>query len=1023
MRVLSLYDGMSCGMLAFLRAGIPVESYDAYEIDKHAIKVSQHNFPQIVQHGDVFKGDFASYKGKVDAVVGGSPCFVAGTMVLTSEGMKPIEQVRVGDLVYTHRHRFRPVTAVGNKTAQVFRMVSDGVPDILVTDNHPFYVSRMTLDRYGARQFSEPSWKAVGELIPDSDFLSSPIVMGSYNPRGLTVGHCRLLAMMLASRRITDGYREWMAEVSEENHRDTADWAPVMELVSENSLPFDPDHREIPVEILQLPQELAHAFMGAFLECAGKRDEADNVWTYKARSPAMAHSLALLAQKVYETPGIIVRDTVYRGCDDGSVTPVPVWTVTVGYGTDRMVSGRRICNDLYTPFRSLEPRGEDTVYNLSVEQDESYLAGNRIVHNCTYWSIAQSKHRETEAHGIGWELFQQYVRAVRESEPRFFVYENNKSMAKAIREEISNTFGFEPICINSALVSAQNRQRLYWVGIRDDDGTYRKASIEQPVDRGILLKDVLDGNFRRNLSEKEVEYMVRPTADGRNHFDYGHHADVSKDKSPCITACLSKGVPYNVLVEPVAIASRKRDFQDGSAGKKFEANGPKANCLTTVQTDCMVAINVDDPNEIPLNSSDGKSRTLMAGYGKFGMQTLIAQKGWNGGTTAVAEPIDIPSESVAGRIVGRRIGEDGRRKDNDLSIDLVQRPEVNDDPCKTNCLTTVGKDNIIIEPLCEPVNVTVDGKGKALTACYYKTAPRDAITEVAGGRSMVAEPIRVGLMPRSDGEVFDRQGTRIYDPDGKSITLSGDGGGAKEKTGLYAIPAMDAIDGHHASGGSAVIGPIPLNITGDGKSQCIRATCYKDGIRNLVANDVERRTCVAHDVTEFYGVGQSVHPIGSVGNMYGRGQNGQLFGPDSKTKTLSAGTGQNGRGIGSNNSPKAILPYPQYEGQTIYEVRDGHITINGRTYPIKLKDGRYIIRKLSVDECKRLQTVPEWYDMSCISKSQAYKCLGNGWTIEVIAHLIQGAVRELDPDFVPTEVGAEPTAKAVTLDSFTEVSP
>ena len=395
MRVLSLYDGMSCGMLAFLRAGIPVESYDAYEIDKHAIKVSQHNFPQIVQHGDVFKGDFASYRGKVDAVVGGSPCFVAGTMVLTSEGMRPIEQVRVGDLVYTHRHRFRPVTAVGNKTAQVFRMVSDGVPDILVTDNHPFYVSRMTLDRYGARQFSEPSWKAVGELIPDSDFLSSPIVMGSYNPRGLTVGHCRLLAMMLASRRITDGYREWMAEVSEENHRDTADWAPVMELVSENSLPFDPDHREIPVEILQLPQELAHAFMGAFLECAGKRDEADNVWTYKARSPAMAHSLALLAQKVYETPGIIVRDTVYRGCDDGSVTPVPVWTVTVGYGTDRMVSGRRICNDLYTPFRSLEPRGEDTVYNLSVEQDESYLAGNRIVHNCTYWSIAQSKHRET----------------------------------------------------------------------------------------------------------------------------------------------------------------------------------------------------------------------------------------------------------------------------------------------------------------------------------------------------------------------------------------------------------------------------------------------------------------------------------------------------------------------------------------------------------------------------------------------------------------------------------------------------
>lgn len=959
MRVLSLYDGMSCGMLAFLRAGIPVESYDAYEIDKHAIKVSQHNFPQIVQHGDVFKGDFASYKGKVDAVVGGSPCFVAGTMVLTSEGMRPIEQVRVGDLVYTHSHRFRPVTAVGHKTAQVFRMVSDGVPDILVTDNHPFYVSRMTRDRYGARQFSGPRWKAVGELIPDSDFLSSPIVMGSYNPRGLTIGHCRLLARMLASRRIPDGYREWMAEVSEENHLDTADGAPVMALVSENSLPLDPDHREIPVEILQLPQKLAHAFMGEFLECAGKRDEANGVWTYKARNPAMAHSFALLAQKVYETPGIIVRDTVYRGCDDGSVTPVPVWIVTVGYGTDRMVSGRRIFNDLYTPFRSLEPRGEDTVYNLSVEQDESYLAGNRIVHNCTYWSIAQSKHRETEAHGIGWELFQQYVRAVREAEPRFFVYENNKSMAKAIKEEISNTFGFEPICINSALVSAQNRQRLYWVGVRNDDGTYRKASIEQPEDRGILLKDILDGNFRRNLTEKEVEYMVRPTADGRNHFDYGHHTDVSKDKSPCITACLSKGVPYNVLVEPAP------------------------------------------------------------------------------------EPIDIPSESVAGRIVGRRIGEDGRRKDNDLSIDLVQRPEVNDDPCKTNCLTTVGKDNII-EPLCEPVNVTVDGKGKALTACYYKTAPRDAVTEVAGGRSMVAEPIRVGLMPRSDGEVFDRQGTRIYDPEGKSITLSGDGGGAKEKTGLYAIPATDGYDGYHASEGSAVLGPIPLNITRDGKSQCIRATCYKDGIRNLVANDVERRTCVAHDVTGMFGTApsdqserDSEHGTSSTpgAQEYPVRGNCDIQITDRAIRSVQRDAKRSScaesfcffedtkiHALTTAHVPMTIQGTDRTQ-TPIYTVENGHITINGRTYPIKLRDGRYIIRKLSVDECKRLQTVPEWYDMSCISKSQAYKCLGNGWTIEVITHLIQGAVRELDPDFVPTEVGAEPTAKMVTLDSFTEVSP
>src|SRR5574344_2649938 len=111
---------------------------------------------------------------------------------------------------------------------------------------------------------------------------------------------------------------------------------------------------------------------------------------------------------------------------------------------------------------------------------------------CTYWSIAQTKNRETVASGMGWELFSQYVRALHEAKPRFFLYENNKSMSAAIRSSITETFGFEPILINSALVSAQNRQRLYWCGIRQADGTYVKAEIQQPADRGIVLKDMLE---------------------------------------------------------------------------------------------------------------------------------------------------------------------------------------------------------------------------------------------------------------------------------------------------------------------------------------------------------------------------------------------------------------------------------------------------------------------------------------------------------------------------------------------------
>ena len=73
MRVLSLFDGISCGMAALERAGINVERCDAFEIDKYAIKVSEKNYPQIVHHGDVFSGNFADFGG-YDLLLGGSPC-------------------------------------------------------------------------------------------------------------------------------------------------------------------------------------------------------------------------------------------------------------------------------------------------------------------------------------------------------------------------------------------------------------------------------------------------------------------------------------------------------------------------------------------------------------------------------------------------------------------------------------------------------------------------------------------------------------------------------------------------------------------------------------------------------------------------------------------------------------------------------------------------------------------------------------------------------------------------------------
>lgn len=73
MKVLSLFDGISCGYLAFQRANIPIERYCAFEIDKNALKISEKNFPNIEHYGSVVGADFSQFKG-FDIIIAGFPC-------------------------------------------------------------------------------------------------------------------------------------------------------------------------------------------------------------------------------------------------------------------------------------------------------------------------------------------------------------------------------------------------------------------------------------------------------------------------------------------------------------------------------------------------------------------------------------------------------------------------------------------------------------------------------------------------------------------------------------------------------------------------------------------------------------------------------------------------------------------------------------------------------------------------------------------------------------------------------------
>jgi len=88
LNVLSLFDGISCGRVALERAGIKVDTYYASEIDKYAIKITQKNYPDTVQLGDVNNIDFTQFIGKIDLLLGGSPCQDLSIAKQNRQGLK-----------------------------------------------------------------------------------------------------------------------------------------------------------------------------------------------------------------------------------------------------------------------------------------------------------------------------------------------------------------------------------------------------------------------------------------------------------------------------------------------------------------------------------------------------------------------------------------------------------------------------------------------------------------------------------------------------------------------------------------------------------------------------------------------------------------------------------------------------------------------------------------------------------------------------------------------------------------------
>ena len=239
------------------------------------------------------------------------------------------------------------------------------------------------------------------------------------------------------------------------------------------------------------------------------------------------------------------------------------------------------------------------------------------------------------------KLFFDFIRIRDELLPKYVLLENVR-MAKESQDIISKYMGCEPTKINSADVSPQSRNRLYWFVTYDWDlGKYVPMHIPQPSKKNVVIRDILE-----DLPFGEIPNYLANSWGGVPRGDKVKSIDDAK--ANCLTASMYKGQIPTFIKKPNPSASKDGLIRVGTANLKGHDSIKRAY------------------------SADGKSPTLTTMQGGH------------------REP-----KISMGRVVNRRLDENGVRKDNQMDLPFTTKVEVREDDV-SNCLTTVEKDNVVV---------------------------------------------------------------------------------------------------------------------------------------------------------------------------------------------------------------------------------------------------------------------------------------------------------------------------------------
>lgn len=550
------------------------------EFDKYATKsyCAVHGVDESLNLGDITKVDENNLK-PFTMICGGSPCFVEGTMVLTTNGYIPIENIKVGDQVLTHTNTYQTVLkTMTNETDKLIGVYASPSEYIFCTPNHPFYIRHRDKNNKQTRVFTEPTWTEAQNLMI-GDYVGTAINTIEKIPKwdGYTYSSNQYDTKMVYKNELSDlfynndfwyivgryigdgwlkGYDGKTINICCKQDEIVQVTKPLDNLkfhycwssdTSKNTVRIQITKKELYLylkqfgtgavnkhlteDILNLPTNSLKSFLNGYIDSDGTFTQG----RYKITSVSkrLIYEVAQCVEKVYHRPTSVYFTLRPKTTQIEGRTVNQKDTYQLCWKPNNNIQDKAFYENgyIWSPITNLKTEySNELVYNIEVENDNSYMVQNILVHNCQDFSISgkqagsmwkckdcQHEYNPLTVHFSTRDkcpncgsynldktrssLLVEWLRIIRANKPKWGIYENVKNIVgkkfkktfdmfiNELHEYGYNTYWQVLNAKNYGI--PQNRERVYLIIINKelDNGQFK---FPEPFDNGKRIKDVLE---------------------------------------------------------------------------------------------------------------------------------------------------------------------------------------------------------------------------------------------------------------------------------------------------------------------------------------------------------------------------------------------------------------------------------------------------------------------------------------------------------------------------------------------------